>query len=65
MKNEPILKNYTPFFSDLTVLPHKLSQIKLLFDHTKCFGEESKFLWKMTIFGNFGPLGAAENIKIF
>ena len=37
----------------------------LLFDYNKFFGEECQFLWKIPIFGNFGPLGATEDLEIF
>ena len=65
MKYEPILICYILFFSELAVLPHNSFQIKLLLDNKNIFGEECKFLRKIPIFGNFGPLGAAEDLKIF
>ena len=37
----------------------------LLFDYNKFFGEEWQFLWKISIFGNFAPQGAAEDLEIF
>ena len=65
MKYEPILINYILFFSELAVLAHNSFRMKLLFDYKNIFGEECEFLWKIPIFGNFAPLGAAEDLKIF
>ena len=54
---EQISINYIQFFSTLTTLSYRIWQGMLLVDYKQIMTESRPFSWKISILGNFNPLG--------